>query len=159
MGDEGGPRGQDMEIKEAGLLDLPKIDAIIVDDRRLFDNPLFSRGEPPNYPTWRGLKRVIKYLAVVLNPRSHLFFLLDGEKVAGTAVVVNRNYIDAFFINQEYRGQGRGRALMEHVLGFIARTSPEAEVRVEEANTQAQEFYRACGFRPKARILSRELRR
>jgi ribosomal protein S18 acetylase RimI-like enzyme len=146
-----------MEIREAGLRDVFKIDEIRVDDRRKFDNPLFLKGAPPPYPTWRGWKRFFKFLSLWINPRSRLFFLLEKGKVAGVAVIVRGNYIDGFYINPEYRRQGMGKKLMEHVLAYIAEGDQEAEVRVEDRNREALEFYRSCSFQEKARILSKRL--
>jgi GNAT superfamily N-acetyltransferase len=147
-----------MEIKEAGIFDIPKIRKIIVDDRAMFDNPIFAVGAAPGYSTWSGIKPVLKYLTAVVHPRRRLFFAIDGKSVLGVAVISNRNFIDGFFINKEYRGKGFGRVLMDHVCSLIRRESGTVRVGVQSVNETAMKFYKKCGFSVNEYILDKKLR-
>lgn len=147
-----------MKIKKAGIFDFPKINKIIVDDRSLFDNPIFTKGVPPDYSTWLGLKPIIKYLTAIVHPRKDLLFAMEGEEVVGVAVVNNINLIDGFFINKEYRGKGFGKLLMDYVCSFLKNKSDTAEVGVQTINKGAIKFYENCGFKIKEHILSKKLR-
>ena len=147
-----------MEIKEAGIFDIPKIGKIIVDDRAMFDNPIFAAGAAPSYSTWSGIKPVFKYFMYVLHPRRRLFFAVDGKRVLGVAVISNRNFIEGFFINEEHRGRGVGRQLMEHVCSLIRRESGTVRVGVRSVNEKAMEFYKKCGFSVDEYIMNKNLR-
>ena len=147
-----------MEIKEAGLFDLRKINRIIVDDRVMFDNPIFAKGVAPGYSTWSGIKPIVKFFISVLHPRKRLFFAMDGGNVAGVAVINNRNFIDGFFINTEYRRKGLGALLMDHVCSSVKKDSGTIHVGVQSVNENATGFYKKYGFEINEYIMNKKLR-
>lgn len=147
-----------MKIKEAGVFDLRKINRIIVDDRTVFDNPIFVRGIAPKYSTWLGIKPIVKYLIAVIHPRKRLFFAVENDDVVGVLVISNRNFIDGFFINSEYRRKGFGKMLMNHVCSLVKKKSGTIHVGVQSVNEDAMRFYKNCGFKVNEYILNKELR-
>jgi GNAT superfamily N-acetyltransferase len=148
-----------MEIKEAGVFDVFKINKIKVDDRSMFDNPIFSKGAAPGYSTWSGIKPLVKFFSSVFHPRKRLFFATEGENVIGVAAISNRSFIDGFFINRGYRGKGFGQKLMDHVCSKICRTSPTIHVGVQSANRKAIDFYEGNGFKINEYIMNKKLER
>lgn len=147
-----------MEIKEAGVLDVMKIRKIIVDNRAMFDSPIFVKGAAPSYSTWSGIKPLLKYLISVLHPRKRLFFAVDGRSVVGVAVISNRSFIDGFFINKKYRGKGFGKTLMNHVCSIVGNETGSIHVGVQTANKNAIEFYKKHGFKVNEYIMNKQLR-
>ena len=147
-----------MKVIEAGVFDIQKINHIIVDDRSMFDSPIFARGAEPAYSTWSGFKPLAKFLITVLHPRKRLFFALEEKNVIGVAVINNRNFIDGFFINKEYRGKGLGAKLMDHVCSKVIKGSGSIHVGVQSINESAIRFYKKYGFEIKEYVLKKELR-
>jgi len=147
-----------MKIKEAGVFDLKKINKIIVDDRKMFDSPIFVKGVSPAYSIWFGIKPVIKFLVAVLHPRRRVFFAVEGESVAGVAVISKRDFIDGFFINTEYRMKGVGSMLMNHVCSIVKNGSGTIRVGVQSVNENAINFYKKHGFKINEHIMNKKLR-
>jgi N-acetylglutamate synthase-like GNAT family acetyltransferase len=73
----------------------------------------------------------------------------DGE-IVGFGVVLPRAdgqaELDGLFVRPDLWGEGYGRLLLEHGEG-LARAAGASRLHVV-ANTQALDFYRACGFEP-----------
>lgn len=146
-----------MEIKKAGIIDYGKTGDIVVDNRELFDNPVFLEGAPPEYSGWMGLKPFLKYLSILAHPRKHIFFAMEGGKTAGAAVVEG-SMITGLFVNKAFRGRGVGKSLIDHVCSFMRDRSKTVEVGAQVVNKEAIKFYEKNGFRLKEKIFSKKLR-
>lgn len=77
--------------------------------------------------------------------------LLDGERVVGTVAVERRNAttceIKRVYLRAEYRGQGHGRALMEHILRWITETGYRTAIAWSDIRfATAHQMYRRLGF-------------
>lgn len=84
------------------------------------------RGFLPAAPLW---------LAVDASDRPVAFMLLDGSSM------------EALFIDPSWRGQGVGKALVDHAIALHGAITTE----VNEQNDQAVGFYRHMGFVPVGR--------
>jgi len=101
-------------------------------------------------------------LSALLNEANlgRAWLILDGDKPAGYIVLcfgyslewLGRDaFIDEFYLREEYRGRGWGRASME----FVEEAARKAGIRtlhleVVQENTTALEVYRKLGFREHA---------
>lgn len=80
-------------------------------------------------------------------PHVPLWLAVDGNDVAIGFMLLDGGHMEALFIHPDHRGQGVGRALVEHALA----RHPGLTTDVNEQNTQAVGFYRRLGFRPTGR--------
>jgi HAD superfamily phosphoserine phosphatase-like hydrolase len=77
--------------------------------------------------------------------------LLDGERVVGSVAALPRGddecEIKRFYLRPEHRGQGHGRRLLEHVVGWARRQGCRRAVAWSDARLPtAHEVYRRMGF-------------
>lgn len=70
----------------------------------------------------------------------------DGNQLAGVIVMGNLSYVDLFFVDGEYHGQGIGRRLFE-IVKEEAKQAGVKEIGVH-SSPFAVEIYRALGFEP-----------
>jgi ribosomal protein S18 acetylase RimI-like enzyme len=88
---------------------------------------------------------------------SHLFFLMDGECVAGMlSVGIYRSptgtkaWIEDVVVDEVYRGRGLGKLLIRHAIDFVK--SQHADLLMLTSNpsrTVANHLYQAIGFERK----------
>ena len=87
----------------------------------------------------------------VSNPDRVIFFAYADDALAGQIrVLKNWNgyaYIDDIAVNNNYRGRGIGRALMERAIEW-AKTKgfPGIMLETQNNNVRACKFYERCGF-------------
>ena len=143
-------------VRKARFLDLLRLDQIVVDDRKRFDNPLFINGAKPAYSTWFKLKPCWKFLSHFFHPKKQVIFLESEKRLIGASVTCH-NLIDGFFINEEARGHGQGRKLMDFTLTFLKneRGFKKIKVGVQSDNLPAKKFYAKMGFKEKELFLER----
>lgn len=75
-------------------------------------------------------------------PQAELWLAEDGDGHVLGFLVMERNEIDALFVDPAAHGQGYGTALIEHALTL----SPHATVEASEQASNALPFYEARGF-------------
>ena len=85
------------------------------------------------------------------NPDRTIFFAYVDDELAGQiSVFKNWNdyaYIDHLAVNENYRGQGIGRALMERAIEWAkARGFSGITLETQDNNVPACRFYASCGF-------------
>lgn len=146
-----------MNVKKAGLLDYGKTRDILVDNREFFDNPVFVRGSPPGYSTWRGLKPFLRYVSILAHPRKNIFFAVEKGETVGAAVV-DGSMITGLFVNRGFRSKGAGRNLIRHVCSYLRKRYSSVEVGAQVVNKGAIEFYKKNGFELKEKIFSKKIR-
>lgn len=80
-------------------------------------------------------------------PTAPLWLAIDeaGETIG--FMLLDGSHMEALFIDPARRGQGVGRALVEHACSLHSTISTD----VNEQNLQAAEFYRRLGFIPTGR--------
>lgn len=86
-----------------------------------------------------------------LAPRGTFAVLLDGDRVVGTSAALPRDAetceIKRVYLLAEYRGQGHGRRLLGHVLGWAARSRHRRAVAWSDVRlTTAHQVYLRLGF-------------
>ena len=74
-------------------------------------------------------------------PTVELCLVEDGERVVGF-LVMDREMIDALFVDPAVHGRGYGTALLNHAL----KLSPHATVDASEQASNALAFYESRGF-------------
>lgn len=77
--------------------------------------------------------------------------LLDGDRIIGSVAALPREpdvcEIKRVYLHRDYRGQGQGRALMEHVLGWAVAAGYRTAVAWSDTRfTDAHRMYRRLGF-------------
>jgi ribosomal protein S18 acetylase RimI-like enzyme len=76
---------------------------------------------------------------------------------AGRTPIAGEAYVDSLAVEESYRRQGVGRALLEDACGVAQRKGcREIALHVLHARTEARRLYESCGFavEPERRILS-----
>jgi ribosomal protein S18 acetylase RimI-like enzyme len=95
--------------------------------------------------------------AMVLSPSSRVFFLSDGDSVAGMLTLGvyptptgMKAWIEDVVVDPSLRGRGLGRLMVEHALRF-ARSEGLSRVMLTSnpSRVEANELYRSMGFRQK----------
>jgi streptothricin acetyltransferase len=87
----------------------------------------------------------------VSNPERKVFYAYVADQVAGQIRVSKHwnayAYIDDIAVNEEYRGQGVGRALMEHAIAWArSRGFPGLMLETQNNNVAGCRLYERCGF-------------
>ena len=134
----------------------------IADLMRLLEqvNFVHHRGRPDLFRL--GTKYTAEELADILADASRPVFVFedDGGRVQGYAFCVHQQhtgsrlmtdirtlYIDDLCVDEGCRGQGIGRALYRHVLGYARETGCwNVTLNVWALNPGAQRFYESCGM-------------
>jgi ribosomal protein S18 acetylase RimI-like enzyme len=84
------------------------------------------------------------------------WLLMEGREVAGYVIVTwgfsfeyrgREAFIDELYVEEKYRGQGRGRRAMEFVQERALEMGANVvHLEVDRGNTPAQELYRRTGY-------------
>lgn len=86
---------------------------------------------------------------------THLFALMDGERVIGTASLCvyfsptgQKAGVEDVVVSSSYRGQGLGRLLLEHVIDFARQELGNVDLHLTSRpeRVAANELYRSLGF-------------
>ena len=80
----------------------------------------------------------------ILNPNNYWIVALDGETIAGTALMSNNCEIHLCYLLPEYLGRGFGKAMLNEIMDY-ARASGLKKVMLESTRT-ARVFYLRNGF-------------
>lgn len=96
---------------------------------------------------------------VAQSSSSHLFAMMNTEgHVIGTASLCVRDsptgrkaHVEDVVVSLSYRGQGLGRSLMEHLIGYARRelTPSDLYLTSKPSRVAANGLYRALGFQQK----------
>jgi|SRR5581483_6711575 len=97
-------------------------------------------------------KRHIK--AVLKNKRTYVICLYDGQRVIGTATLVDfyqirnhKGYIENVVIDEQYRGRGLGKKLIGYMIELAKELKlDKIELKSEPRRTVANILYREMGF-------------
>jgi GNAT superfamily N-acetyltransferase len=135
-----------IEIDFATTADLPRLADLLAE---LFT--LESDFQPNRDKQLRGLRLILDNPAL-----GRLFVLRDEEQVAGMAnalVTVSTAeggrvlLLEDVIVRSEYRGNGLGRKLVEHILAWAkAEGLTRVTLLADKDNTAALDFYRRLGF-------------
>jgi ribosomal protein S18 acetylase RimI-like enzyme len=87
----------------------------------------------------------------VANPDRIVFFAYVDDELAGQIRVLQHwnayAYIDDIAVNENYRGQGIGRALIERAIEWAkAKGFPGMMLETQDNNVPACRLYASCGF-------------
>ncbi len=75
-------------------------------------------------------------------------FCMHQEQTAASMVPIRTLYIDDLCVDQQYRGQGIGYCLYEHVLNYArANGYYNVTLNVWACNPSAMRFYEKCGLK------------
>jgi putative acetyltransferase len=80
-------------------------------------------------------------------PEAPLWLAVDSADRPVAFMLLDDNNMEALFIDPAYRGQGVGKALVEHAIALHSSITTE----VNEQNGQAVGFYQRMGFVPTGR--------
>ncbi len=75
-------------------------------------------------------------------PKASSWLAVDSDDRPVAFMLLDDNSMEALFIDPAYRGQGVGKALVEHAIALHSSITTE----VNEQNSQAVGFYRRMGF-------------
>ena len=87
--------------------------------------------------------------------KTHLFVALDGKRIVGCASLCvfesptgRKASVEDVVVTSAFRGQGIGRALMEHVIDYARRELLPVDLHLTSSpwRTEANELYQSLGF-------------
>ena len=92
--------------------------------------------------------------AVVDSPDSHLYIMLDGQRIIGTATLGiffsptgRKASIEDVVVLEEYRGQHLGRELVQHLLDQARNWAPiQVHLTSRPSREAANRLYQSLGF-------------
>lgn len=92
--------------------------------------------------------------AVVDSPDSHLYIMLDGQRIIGTATLGiyfsptgRKASIEDVVVLEEYRGQHLGRELVQHLLDQALKFAPiQVHLTSRPSREAANRLYQSLGF-------------
>ncbi|MCP4706583.1 MAG: GNAT family N-acetyltransferase [candidate division Zixibacteria bacterium] len=102
-----------------------------------------------NYESWANSKFDFERL-IKLNPSGN-FVARDDNKRVGiitTAIFGKLAFVGNLIVSGKFRGQGFGRDLMEHALGYLKKQKDITSIELD-GDFPAVELYRKLGFRDK----------
>lgn len=76
-------------------------------------------------------------------PMAETFIFYEESKVKGFISIIDKSFIGALFVLNEYHGQGIGKKLINHCKTIYT----QLELAVYKDNKYAVEFYKLCGFK------------
>lgn len=86
---------------------------------------------------------------------THLFALMDGERVIGTASLCvyysptgQKASVEDVVVSSRYRGQGLGKLLLEHVISFARKELGDVDLHLTSRpeRVEANSLYQKLGF-------------
>lgn len=94
---------------------------------------------------------------IISQENSHLFLLTVGDEVAGMLTVGiyysptgGKAWIEDVVVDEKYRGQGFGKRLVRHAIGFVEECGiPLLMLTSNPARIAANKLYRELGFEQK----------
>ncbi len=87
--------------------------------------------------------------------KTHLFVALDGKRIVGCASLCvfdsptgRKASVEDVVVSSAFRGQGIGRALMEHLIGYARETLAPVDLHLTSmpSRVEANELYQSLGF-------------
>lgn len=97
-----------------------------------------------------------KIVKALESPETNVFVLLDGdEHIIGSATLCVSDLptgriasVEAVVVKSQYRGQGLGKMLMEHVIEYARREFPGIAIHLTSNPNRvaANEMYKSIGF-------------
>ena len=97
-----------------------------------------------------------KILRAIESPGTRVFVILDeDEHIIGSATLCVSSLptgrvasVEAVVVSSRYRGQGLGKMLMEHVIGYARREFPGTAIHLTSnpKRVVANEMYKSLGF-------------
>ncbi|WP_455674591.1 GNAT family N-acetyltransferase [Phocaeicola sp.] len=105
----------------------------------------------PMQLTEEGFKQAL------IAPNSHLFFLMEGEEIAGMLTVGiyysptgGKAWIEDVVVDEAFRGQGLSKLLVNHAIGFVkSQGIPSLMLTSNPKRVAANKLYQALGFEQK----------
>jgi ribosomal protein S18 acetylase RimI-like enzyme len=129
---------------------------------------LHARIRPEFFGTAPGMPRPFGYLGSALSSDEQIMLVADvRQELVGfvhvkvfdtpesaTKVPRRRGHVEDMVVEQEYRRQGIGRALMEEAARWCRdQGATQIVLTVWEGNQHAEAFYRRLGYRPVSRVM------
>jgi GNAT superfamily N-acetyltransferase len=130
-------------IRRAEPEDAESVTALLVRSIREVCGPDYDNDEAILTP-WCANKTTENMRRGILNTINYWIVALDGEKIAGTALMELNGEIHLCYLLPEYLGRGIGKAMLNDMLEF-ARTSGLKKVTLGSTRT-ARDFYKRNGF-------------
>ncbi len=134
------------DFRTATAADLPAITALLADD------PLGAARESPGSPAYAAA-----LAAILANPEDQVLLAVDGGAILGTLQLTFlpglsrtgmwRAQIEGVRVARSARGQGIGRALMEHAVDLsLQRGCGLVQLTTDRTRQEAHRFYEGLGF-------------
>lgn len=88
-------------------------------------------------------------------PQTHVFAAMEGGRIIGTASLCvfesptgRKASVEDVVVDSRYRGQGLGRKLLEHVIGFARQELADVDLHLTSRpqRVAANALYRSLGF-------------
>lgn len=134
------------DFRTATAADLSAITALLADD------PLGATRESPGSPAYAEA-----LAAILANPEDQVLLAVDGEAILGTLQLTFlpglsrtgmwRAQIEGVRVARSARGQGIGRALLEHAIDLSRqRGCGLVQLTTDRTRQEAHRFYEGLGF-------------
>lgn len=134
------------DFRTATAADLSAITALLADD------PLGATRESPGSPAYAAA-----LAAILANPEDQVLLAVDGEAILGTLQLTFlpglsrtgmwRAQIEGVRVARSARGQGIGRALLEHAIDLSRqRGCGLVQLTTDRTRQEAHRFYEGLGF-------------
>lgn len=130
-------------IRRAEAEDAEAVAALLVRSIREVCGPDYGNDEAI-LSIWCANKTPENMRRGILNPNNYWIVALDGETIAGTALMARNGEIHLCYLLPEYVGRGIGKAMLNDMLTF-ARMSGLQKVTLGSTRT-ARKFYMRNGF-------------
>jgi len=137
---------EDARIEPATIEDLPQLVELLVD---LFEEE--ADFEPDRAAQERGLRLILESPS-----RGRIFVVRNGHRILGmvnllftisTAAGGMAIHLEDLIILPEYRGQGYGAKMLEHVVAFAAKKKfVRITLLTDKGSEQSQRFFKNHGF-------------
>lgn len=111
----------------------------------------FLQFEANEYPP-EGIKNFERFVTdstiyrMFLVGSYHLFVAYAGATLVGMITLRDASHISLLFVDEKYHKQGIGRALVQHVKGYLASEDRVSHLTVN-SSPYGVEFYHKLGFR------------
>jgi GNAT superfamily N-acetyltransferase len=130
-------------VRRAEPEDAGEVAALLVRSIREVCGPDYDNDEAV-LVAWCANKTPENMRRGILNPNNYWIIALDGDAIAGTALMSNDGEVHLCYLLPEYLGRGFGKAMLNDMMDY-ARASGLQKVMLESTRT-AREFYLRNGF-------------
>ena len=151
-----------MEIRKAAPAEIPQILKLLVQVNMVHHNgrPDLFKGPATKYSE-KELKKLLQ------DETRPVFVCVDGDRLLGYAFCILKEvrdnqlledcktlYVDDLCVDEKSRGNGVGRALMDHVVGYAKSLQcHNVTLNVWSFNEKAMRFYQSFGMQEQRRTM------